>query len=89
MEREGFTTKEGLWAIGGLIGACILGIIGFGKRVPLTIIFLSLMSLFFGIYGKKLCVNCKKSCPCNPDLYFWKQAFKECIEQKETTKETA
>lgn len=76
MEREGFETKEGLIAIGGLIGAVIVGLIAIGKRLPLSALFLSLMGLFFGIYGKKLCLTCKKSCPCNPDLYFWKRAFK-------------
>lgn len=75
MEKEGFSTKEGLIAIGGLIGAILLAIIGFGKRFPLTVLFLGLVGLFFGIYGKKLCKTCEKSCPCNPDLYFWKKAF--------------
>lgn len=83
MEKEGFETGEGLVAIGGLVGAVIVGLIAIGKRVPLSIIFLSLMGLFFGIYGKKLCINCKKSCPCNPDLYFWKKAFGKLKQETE------
>lgn len=77
MEREGFETKEGLIAIGGLVGAVVVGLVAIGKRFPLSVLFITLMGLFFGIYGKKLCLTCKKSCPCNPDLYFWKRAFRK------------
>ncbi len=72
--KAGFSTTEGLIAIGGLAGGALLAIIGFGKRFRLTGLFIFLISLFFTIYGKKLCTTCEKSCPCNPDLYFWKKA---------------
>jgi len=75
--EKGFTTKEGLFAIGGLLGAIVVAIIGFGDRLYLTALFVVLISLFFIIYGKKLCTTCKKSCPCNPDMYFWKNALSE------------
>ncbi len=75
--QKGFSTTEGLVAIGGLAGGALLAIIGFGKRWKLTGLFIFLISLFFTIYGKKLCTTCEKSCPCNPDMFFWKKALKD------------
>ncbi|MDG5814305.1 hypothetical protein QA601_04395 [Chitinispirillales bacterium ANBcel5] len=54
--KNGFSTKEGLIAISGLFGAIIIAIIGFGYRLYLTGLFVSLISLFFITYGKKLSV---------------------------------
>ncbi len=75
--NNGFSTKEGLIAIGGLFGAAIVAIIGFGSRFYLTGIFIVLISIFFTIYGRKLCRTCEKSCPCNPNMFFWKQVLKD------------
>ncbi len=75
--QNGFSTKEGLIVIGGLAGSAIIAIIGFGKRFHLTAIFGILLSTFFVIYGKKLCVKCEKSCPCNPDMKFWKTTLRD------------
>ncbi len=75
--KEGFTTKEGLFAIGGLLGAIAVAIIGFGSRYYLTALFVILISVFFIIYGSKLCKTCEKSCPCNPNMLFWKKALPE------------
>ncbi len=77
MSDKGFSTKEGLLAIGGLVGAVLVAIWGLGKRWKVSLVFLGLISLFFGIYGKKLCITCEKWCPCNSNLAFWKRALKE------------
>lgn len=79
---DGFSTKEGLLAIGGLAGAAVVAVIGFGKRFHLTALFIALISLFFTIYGKKLCVKCEKNCPCNPNLRFWKQVLCDLKQKK-------
>ncbi len=75
--NKGFSTKEGLLAIGGLAGSAVVAIIGFGDRFYLTILFLALISIFFTIYGRKLCRICEKSCPCNPNMFFWKQVLRD------------
>ena len=75
--KKGFTTKEGLLAISGLFGAIMVALLGFGKKRYLTVLFISLISTFFIIYFKKLCKICDKSCPCNPDMYFWKNVLSE------------
>ncbi|HEX2956456.1 MAG TPA: hypothetical protein VHO70_06485 [Chitinispirillaceae bacterium] len=75
--KKGFTTKEGLFAISGLLGAIIVAIIGFGDRFYLTAIFVVFILIFIIIYGNKLCKTCEKNCPCNPDMHFWKNALSE------------
>ncbi len=74
---KGFTSQEGLTAIGGLGGSVIVALIGFGKRLHLSFLFLLLLSIFFTIYGKKLCTSCDKNCPCNPNWEFWRDLCKK------------
>ncbi len=70
--KNGFTFIEGLTAFSGLLISIIVAIYGIGLR-PLLFVYILGVVIFFTIYYRKLCVTCKKSCPFNPDMRFWKE----------------
>jgi hypothetical protein len=72
---DGFNTIEGLLALIGLLTSLIIGGICAFSNTVLFIVYLIGILMFFGIYGSKMCLKCKKNCPCNPNMMFWKNIF--------------
>ena len=72
----GLGRNEGIAALIGYLGFCIVALIGLRKKPLLLTSFFLLLGLFHSIYAKRLCSVCEKLCPVNPTGNFWKTWFK-------------